>query len=77
MEVTTSNAPASRPDDLLTTREAAELLGITPGALRNARWLGSGPPFVHVRREGHRVWYRRGDLDRYMYGTTPSLGGRR
>lgn len=36
-------------DKLLTTREAAELLGVHPGTLENWRAAGEGPPWLRLR----------------------------
>lgn len=51
-------APAPEPE-FLNTREAAELLGVTPKALEQMRSEGRGPRFVRV---GRAVRYRRSDL---------------
>ena len=45
---------------VLTTGEAAELLRVTPQALRNWRWRGRGPKFVRV--SANRVRYTRDDI---------------
>ncbi|MBP6997313.1 MAG: helix-turn-helix domain-containing protein [Phycicoccus sp.] len=49
--------------DLLDTADAATLTGVSQGVLANLRWMGTGP--FHVRHRG-RIFYRRGDLLRWM-----------
>ncbi len=49
---------------LLTTRDAARVLGMRPSALENWRWKGGGPPFVRVTARAIR--YRREDLKRFI-----------
>ena len=46
--------------DLITEREAAEILGISPHTLENWRWNGIGPNFCRVG--ARMVRYRRTDL---------------
>jgi predicted DNA-binding transcriptional regulator AlpA len=48
---------------LLTTREAAELLGHGVQTLCNWRVQGCGPRFVKF---GHRVGYREEDIDAFV-----------
>jgi hypothetical protein len=52
--------------DLLTTVEAADVLGRDPGTLANWRSFRKGPKFVRVK-EGDRVYirYRRTDLESF------------
>jgi hypothetical protein len=52
--------------DLLTTVEAAKVLGNKPGTLANWRNFGLGPKFVRVR-QGNRLYvrYRRTDLESF------------
>lgn len=50
---------AAAPDKLLSTREAAELLGVSTKHLEQMRGRGEGPPH---RRIGRVVRYRRSDL---------------
>ena len=52
-----------RPNDLLTTEEAAEYLHLSPRTLERYRVTGEGPKYLKV---GRRVFYRRGDLDRWL-----------
>lgn len=48
---------------LVTTAEAAELLGLNVGTLQNYRWLGRGPRFFHLGKGGSGVVrYRMEDL---------------
>ncbi len=48
---------------LLSTNDAAELLGLAPKTLRNWRVRGFGPPFLRL---GSRVKYRESDLQRFL-----------
>lgn len=48
---------------LLTTQQAAELLGLSEQTLRNWRTTGGGPPAVKV---GRNVRYRGRDLERWL-----------
>ncbi len=45
---------------LLTPRQAAARLQLSPGTLANWRALGQGPPFFRV---GSRIRYRASDID--------------
>lgn len=45
---------SDRPGRVLTTAEAAALLGLRPGTLARLRLLGAGPPFL---RHGARIFY--------------------
>jgi hypothetical protein len=47
--------------EYLTTRQAADLLGLSVKGLEAMRAAGRGPKFVRI---GHRVRYRRADLAR-------------
>jgi hypothetical protein len=49
------------PVRLLTTRDAAELLGVGPSILERLRWMGEGPPYVRPTG-GRIVRYRYTDL---------------
>jgi predicted DNA-binding transcriptional regulator AlpA len=49
---------------LLTTSDAARLLGYSPRALENWRYRGGGPRFVRVSAKSVR--YRRADLDTWI-----------
>ena len=57
--------------DLLTTSEAAEILGVKTATLEQWRWNGKGARFVKLNRS---VRYRRSDLDEFIeariYGST-------
>ncbi len=57
--------------DLLTTVEAAKVLGNDPGTLCNWRNFGKGPKFVRVK-EGRRIYvrYRRIDLEAFRKAVT-------
>ena len=52
---------------LLTTEEAAELLGLSEQALKLHRMTGRGVPFVRL---GRSVRYNRRDIDDYVLGNT-------
>jgi hypothetical protein len=52
-------APSAPPHEILTTREAAALLGVTPKGLEQMRAEGRGPKFFRV---GRAIRYRRSDL---------------
>lgn len=55
-----------KPGDLVNEREAAAILGVEVGTLRNWRSLGKGP---HFRKIGERmVRYRRADLAAFIGG---------
>ena len=47
----------------LSTRQAAELLGLSPRTLERYRGAGEGPPYMNL---GPRVRYARPDLDAWM-----------
>ena len=55
--------------DLLTTTQAAKVLGNKPGTLANWRNFGVGPKFERVKK-GNRllVRYRRSDLQSFLKG---------
>jgi DNA-binding transcriptional MerR regulator len=48
---------------LVTTRQLAETLGITPQTLRKWRWSGFGPSFIRL---GGRVVYDPADVDAWL-----------
>ena len=53
-------------DELLTSAEAANSLGVSASFLAKARVSGTGPRYVKI---GRSVRYRRYDLDQYRTGT--------
>lgn len=58
--------------DLLTEREAAEFLDVSPGTL--PVWRSTGRytlPFIKI---GHKVRYRRSDLERWLESRTHTNG---
>ena len=62
---------------LLTTKEASKLLGISTAFLERDRWAGAKIPFIKVGSRAVR--YRQSDLDDYInnrvaYSTSASLG---
>lgn len=48
---------------LVTSRQAAEILGVPEGTLGQWRFAGRGPKFVKV---GRMVRYRVSDIDEYL-----------
>ena len=56
----TLNLPTERVG-LLTTKDAARLLGLSPAMLERWRWMNAGPPFVRPTG-GRAVRYRWRDL---------------
>jgi predicted DNA-binding transcriptional regulator AlpA len=64
-------------DRMLTTKEAACLLGLGTSMLERLRWMGEGPPWI--RPTGRRVVrYRQGDIrswiDSHRVNPTGELG---
>jgi predicted DNA-binding transcriptional regulator AlpA len=55
--------------NLLTEREAAELIGMSVHWLRRKRWAGGGIPFIKIG-DGPvgAVRYRREDIDTFIAG---------
>lgn len=51
-------------EKLITTKEAADLLGVSMAFLERDRWAGARIPFVRVGSRSVR--YRRGDIDAYI-----------
>lgn len=51
---------------LLSTKEAARLLGVSKAFLDRDRWAGARIPFIRVGARAVR--YRREDLDAYIAG---------
>ncbi|MDA8120192.1 MAG: helix-turn-helix domain-containing protein [Gammaproteobacteria bacterium] len=51
-------------EPLLTTREAAALLGVSKAFLERDRWAGARIPFVRLGTRAVR--YRRTDIDTYV-----------
>ncbi len=62
------DTPDSLLADLLTTTEAAELLELHPVTLKQYRVDNIGPSYVKI---GHRVRYRRGDLEAWITTVEP------
>lgn len=58
------------PEQLLTTEEAARLLGMDPRTLNNWRVTRKNLPFVHV---GSSVRYKMSDLQRYIAAQTVTV----
>ena len=55
-------------DALITTKQAAALLGVSVAFLERDRWAGAKIPFVKVG--GRAVRYRRADLDAFIASRT-------
>ena len=51
---------------LLTTKQAAVYLGVSPSFLEKDRWRGARIPFVRI--SARAIKYRREDLDAYIEG---------
>lgn len=66
------------PDELVNTKEAGVILGLSPKTLENWRCQGKGPQFLNL---GKRCHYRVRDLEAYLaankFGSTSEYGGRR
>ena len=60
---TTLSPNLSSPVRLLTTADAARLLGLQPQTLAKWRWAGTGPRFVRL---GRRVMYNLRDLEAFV-----------
>lgn len=57
------------PQDMLTTKQAAEALGIESDTLRKWRYLGKGPAYHRypsVNGGSGRCYYRQRDVDRWL-----------
>ena len=52
------------PDPMFTTEEAALILGLSPGTMRNLRSQQRGPRYIRVL--DRRIKYRRSDLEKYV-----------
>ena len=62
---------------LLTTREAASLLAVSPDTLRWWRnWTHTGPPFFRFEGRRGRVRYSRPDLERWLDARRVAGGSR-
>ena len=51
---------------LLTTKEAAHVLGLSPAMLERLRWMRQGPPFIRPTGFGRAVRYLRQDLIKWI-----------
>jgi len=51
--------------DLLTTKEAANKLNISPGTLNNARSTGTGI-VINFHKIGSRIFYDKSDIESYI-----------
>lgn len=55
---------ANKPTQLLTTKEAARFLAVSPAFLERDRWKGPSIPFVRIGE--HRVRYKLSALEAYI-----------
>lgn len=62
--MTTEDSRRDQPPTLLTTRQAAEVLGLEPRTMEEFRRKGSGPPFI--RLSSRSVRYRLDALERWL-----------
>ena len=53
------------PERLLTLKEAADFLRLTPGALYSQRYRGEKPGALGIR-VGKKLLYRPSDIDRFL-----------
>jgi excisionase family DNA binding protein len=62
--------------DVLTTKAAARMLGVSPATLEMWRWKKRGP--AYAKPGGKKVVYRRSELERYLqaYAVTPGKDNR-
>lgn len=51
-------------ENLITTKEAAVILGVSKAFLERDRWAGAKIPYIQVGSRGVR--YRRSDLDAFI-----------
>lgn len=69
----TQHAPTTTaPDELITTCEAAPVVGLSARTLKLMRLTGRGPRFVRLSRQ--TVRYRRGDLAEFIASKTVTPG---
>lgn len=57
-------------DPLLTTEQAAELLGLRPQTLRNWACTGRHESYLKPRKIGFSIRYRRSDVEAFAAQTT-------
>lgn len=57
-------------DKLLSTKEAAPLIGVAPGTLENWRTQGVGPRFIKANGRRGRVFYAPADIIRWRQANT-------
>ncbi|MDH5508842.1 MAG: helix-turn-helix domain-containing protein [Nitrospinota bacterium] len=50
-------------NELLTTKQAAQFLAVTPSLLIKLRGCGGGPKYLKIARN---VRYRRGDIEKWL-----------
>lgn len=56
--------PANKQTQLLTTKEAAQFLAVSPAFLERDRWKGPSIPFIRIGE--HRVRYKLSALEAYI-----------
>lgn len=59
-----------------TSKDAARVIGIGEGTLRNRRSLGKGPVYVRTGGVGSRIFYLRSDLEKWLQSHRIAGGGR-
>lgn len=63
-----SRMPAAAPDGWLTTKQAADYLGLSEKALYHRTAEGSIPCHRDSEEKGAKLWFRRSELDRWRRG---------
>ena len=53
-------------EPLLTEKQAAKLLGVSPSWLQKRRSYGYGPPFIRLGGRRGAIRYQKTDLDRFI-----------
>lgn len=59
-------------EKILSSKEVAELLGLTSAALTQMRYLGRGPNYVRLSNQ--RIRYRMSDVDAWLQSRRVELG---
>lgn len=63
---TVNSVQEAKIEKLLSTAEAAAIIGLRPQTLRVMRCNGSGPRFVRLGKKHARAMYRREDLQEWI-----------
>ncbi len=61
-------SPSAFPEDLLTPKQTAHVLGVTEFMLRSWRELGT-PQLPYIKLTNRSIRYKRGDLDAFIAGS--------